>query len=51
MGARGTLAGMDPTEVGQVVGFDPTVIDAWLPTVADITPPITWERRLPMASS
>jgi aminoglycoside phosphotransferase (APT) family kinase protein len=27
-----------------VVGFDPAVIDAWLPTVTEVTPPITWQR-------
>lgn len=30
----------------EVVGFDPAVIEAWLPTVADVRPPLTW-RRLP----
>ncbi len=28
----------------EVVGFDVTTIDDWLPTAADVTPPITWER-------
>ena len=32
---------MDATAVA---GFDVPTIDAWLPTVADVTPPITWER-------
>lgn len=27
-----------------VVGFDVPTIDAWLPSVTDITPPITWTR-------
>ena len=27
-----------------VVGFEVDVIDAWLPTVTEVTPPITWER-------
>jgi len=31
-------------EVNAVVGFDPAVIAAWLPTVADVTPPLTWKR-------
>ena len=29
-----------------MVGFDVEVIDAWLPTVTAVTPPIVW-RRLP----
>jgi len=32
------------TDGGAVVGFDVAVIDAWLPTVAEVSPPITWER-------
>lgn len=32
----------DPT--GDVVGFDPAVIEAWLPTVADVVPPLRWKR-------
>ena len=32
---------MDATAVA---GFDVPTIDAWLPTVADVAPPITWER-------
>ena len=32
---------MDATAVA---GFDVPTIDAWLPTVTDVTPPITWER-------
>lgn len=28
----------------EVVGFDVEVIDAWLPTVSDVTPPVEWER-------
>ncbi|HZB39653.1 MAG TPA: phosphotransferase family protein [Ilumatobacter sp.] len=27
-----------------VAGFDVPTIDAWLPTVAEVTPPIVWER-------
>jgi aminoglycoside phosphotransferase (APT) family kinase protein len=27
-----------------VAGFDVPTIDAWLPTVTDVAPPITWER-------
>jgi aminoglycoside phosphotransferase (APT) family kinase protein len=27
-----------------VVGFDAAMIEAWLPTVADVTPPLQWER-------
>lgn len=27
-----------------VVGFDPTLIEAWLPTVTDVTGPFRWER-------
>ena len=27
-----------------VVGFDPAVIAAWLPTVADVVAPLTWKR-------
>ena len=27
-----------------VAGFDVPTIDAWLPTVTDVTPPISWER-------
>ena len=30
--------------MSDVVGFDPGVIDAWLPTVTTIEPPIVWER-------
>lgn len=32
---------MDPTAVA---GFDVPTIDAWLPTVTEVVPPITWER-------
>src|SRR5215207_1278863 len=28
----------------EVVGFDVATIDAWLPTVTDVTPPIEWRR-------
>ena len=32
------------TDGGAVVGFDVAVIDAWLPTVTEVSSPITWER-------
>lgn len=35
---------MDSGDDGAVVGFDPAVIDAWLPTATDVEPPIRWER-------
>ncbi len=39
---------MDASETsidgGTVVGFAVATIDAWLPTVTDVTPPIVWER-------
>jgi aminoglycoside phosphotransferase (APT) family kinase protein len=31
-------------DASDVAGFDVPTIDAWLPTVADVTPPITWQR-------
>jgi aminoglycoside phosphotransferase (APT) family kinase protein len=31
-------------EATAVVGFDVETIDAWLPTVTDVTPPISWKR-------
>ena len=44
MRRRGTLAVMDSTDPGVVVGFDPAVIDAWLPTVTEVTAPLRWSR-------
>lgn len=29
---------------GNVIGFDPAAIEAWLPTVADVVPPLRWKR-------
>src|SRR5262245_30950382 len=31
-------------DAATVVGFDVPTIDAWLPTVTDVEPPIVWER-------
>jgi aminoglycoside phosphotransferase (APT) family kinase protein len=35
---------MDESDLSEVVGFDPSVIEAWLPTVTDAAPPFVWER-------
>ena len=35
---------METGDDDRVVGFDPAVIDAWLPTVTDVVLPITWAR-------
>ena len=55
MSGPGPLVGSSPssptwhalpvaTNDDTVVGFDVDVIDAWLPTVTAVTPPITWSR-------